>query len=218
MTTPTLGIIRVLTTSDTALLNEHGKLLQASYGLNSISRCIPDQPNGIFDDASEALAIPKIIELGQELVEQGCRALFLSCAADPGLEALRAAVPVPVIGAGSASAGVARLLGLPVAVLGIGAQAPQPFRTLLGENVPYARPEGVTCTTDLLKPEGMRSVVDCVRQLQAAGARVIAFSCTGLSTIGAASVLQRELDCVAVDAVQAAGLFASQLLSSSRAA
>ncbi|WAH62124.1 aspartate/glutamate racemase family protein (plasmid) [Pseudomonas silvicola] len=68
--------------------------------------------------------------------------MFLSCAADPGLAALRDAVSIPVISAGSASASIARMLKRPVAVMGIGATAPAPFRQLLGESVRYARPEG----------------------------------------------------------------------------
>lgn len=208
----TLGIIRVLTTTDRNLLEEHARLLKQQYGLESLTRCIPDQPTGIFDEASEARAVPKIVRLGQELVDAGCRALFLSCAADPGLRELRAAVSVPVISAGSASARVAASLGLPVAVIGIGDHAPRPFRALLGEDVPYARPAGVRCTNDLLRPDGRERALDCARQLVDEGARVIAFSCTGFSTIGLAPVLRQTLGCVAVDAVSAAGMFAVEML------
>lgn len=214
-TRPLLGIIRVLTTTDDGVLLEHGRLLEKHYGLKSLTRCIPAQPNGIFDADSEALAVPKIVALGRELVEAGCGAIFLSCAADPGLAALRAAVPVPVISAGSAAARVAALIGLPVAVIGIGAEAPAPFRTLLGEHVPYARPEGVTQTTDLLKPEGLQSALACVEQLLSEGARVIAFSCTGFSTIGLAPLLRDQLGCVAIDAVDASGMFAVEMLGGS---
>ena len=210
-----LGIIRVLTTSDDRVLQEHARILETRYGLQSLTRCIADQPNGIFDAASEAMAVPKIVQLGRELVDAGCGALFLSCAADPGLALLRAAVPVPVISAGSAAARVAEHLALPVAVLGIGAEAPAPFRTLLGQDVPYARPEGVTQTTDLLKPEGRARALACVERLLANGARVIAFSCTGFSTIGLAPYLRERLGCVVVDAVDASGMFAVEMLGGS---
>ena len=73
-----LGIIRVLTTSDDRVLQEHARILEARYGLQSLTRCIPDQPNGIFDAVSEAMAVPKIVQLGRELVDAGCGALFLS--------------------------------------------------------------------------------------------------------------------------------------------
>ncbi|MFP9229756.1 aspartate/glutamate racemase family protein [Pectobacterium cacticida] len=208
----TLGIIRVLTTQDSALLEEHGRLLDNEYGLPTVSRCIPDQPNGIFDAASETVAIPKIIALGQAYEREGCQAIFLSCAADPGLAELRQAVSVPVISAGSACARVAANLKLPVAVIGIGEQAPAPFRRLLGENVAYARPEGVTQTTHLLTPEGRASALACAKMLHDQGAKVIAFSCTGLSTIGLAAQIRDSIGCVAVDAVSAAGMFAVEWL------
>ncbi|QTF08080.1 hydantoin racemase [Brenneria izadpanahii] len=211
----TLGIIRVLTTQDRSLLEEHGRLLQQEYGLQSISRCIPDQHNGIFDRASEAAAIPKIIALGQSYQQEGCRAIFLSCAADPGLAQLRQAVSIPVISAGSACARIAANLRLPVAVIGIGSQAPTPFRRLLGEDVPYARPDGVTQTTDLLTPKGKESAFACAQELYRNGAKVIAFSCTGFSTIALAPRIREEIGCVAIDAVSAAGMFAVEWLGAS---
>ncbi|MBJ7220530.1 MULTISPECIES: aspartate/glutamate racemase family protein [unclassified Brenneria] len=210
----TLGIIRVLTTQDQTLLEEHGRLLEQEYGLSSISRCISEQEHGIFDQRSEAIAVPKIIALGQSFQQAGCQAIFLSCAADPGLEQLRQAVTIPVISAGSACARIAASLKLPVAVIGIGGQAPAPFRRLLGETVAYARPDGVTQTTDLLTPEGKESAFACARQLYDNGAKAIAFSCTGLSTIALASRIRQEIGCVAIDAVSAAGMFAIEWLGS----
>lgn len=206
-----LGIIRVLTHPDQHFVEEHARLIHQEYGINAISRAIPDQHKGIYDDASEALAVPKIVALGQQLEADGCNALFLSCAADPGLASLREAVSIPVISAGSASASIARMLKRPVAVMGIGAAAPVPFRQLLGEDVRYARPEGVLNTTDLLSAEGRASALACADNLYREGIEVIAFSCTGFSTIALGDSIRQQLGKVAVDAVSAAGLFISQL-------
>lgn len=207
-----LGIIRVLTTQDQAVLYEHGRILEREYGLQSVTRCIEDQPDGIYDAPSEAMAVPKILRLGRELERQGCRALFLSCAADPGLAALREAVAVPVVSAGSAAARIAKYLDLPAAVMGIGRAAPAPFRQLLGDDVPYARPAGVAKTTDLLTPAGREAAMACAWALHEAGARVIVFSCTGLTTIGLAPRIREQIGCAAVDAVSAAGMFAREWL------
>lgn len=206
-----LGIIRVLTHDSREFVEEHGRLIHQEYGIESISQCICDQPNGIFDAASEALAVPKIIALGRQLEKQGCGALFLSCAADPGLALLRAAVSVPVVSAGSASASIAAMLKRPVAVMGIGVAAPAPFRALLGEDVRYARPQGVINTTDLLTPEGKAASLACAQMLYQEGAQVIAFSCTGFSTIALADAIRAQLGGIAIDAVSAAGLLLSQL-------
>lgn len=210
-----LGIIRVLTTNDESVLLEHGRVLEQEYGLQSVTRCIEDQPDGIYDAQSEALAVPKIVQLGRELQGQGCTALFLSCAADPGLAVLRRAVSVPVVSAGSAAARVAAYLHLPAAVIGIGSAAPAPYRRLLGEDVPYARPAGVAKTTDLLTAAGRESALACARQLHDDGAKVIVFSCTGLTTIGLAPCVRREIGCAAIDAVSAAGMFAAEWLGDS---
>ncbi|MFC3395863.1 aspartate/glutamate racemase family protein [Brenneria rubrifaciens] len=175
--------------------------------MQTVSRCIPDQPHGIFDASSEAQALPKIIALGQAYEREGCQAIFLSCAADPGLDELRRAISLPVISAGSACARLAANLKLPVAVIGIGDQAPAPFRRLLGEDVLYARPEGVTQTTHLLTPEGRASALACAKTLYEQGAVVIAFSCTGLSTIGLAEQIRKTIGCVAIDAVSTSGMF-----------
>lgn len=208
-----VGIIRVLTTDNQQVLQEHSKLLKHYYGIESESRCIPDQLTGIFDDASEEKAVPKIVELGKQYEKEGFDAIFLSCAADPGLQKLRAAVSIPVISAGSASARIAALMKLPTAVIGIGAEAPKPFKKYLGDDVLYERPEGVRNTTDLLKPEGKRNALAMCQRLYDSGIKVIAFSCTGFSTIDLSSAIREELGGVAVDAVQAAGLFISEIVT-----
>ncbi|WP_374954722.1 OPT/YSL family transporter [Paenibacillus sp. AR247] len=78
-----------------------------------MSRSISDQPLGIYDDASEEAALPKIVELGIQMEQEGCRLLIVSCAADPGVRELRSRVSIPVIGAGSSAALVALSLGEP---------------------------------------------------------------------------------------------------------
>ena len=62
-----VGIIRALTTSDRRLLNSHGKLLQDSFGFDVTSRCIPDQPSGVYSEESLRAAVPKVVELALEM-------------------------------------------------------------------------------------------------------------------------------------------------------
>ena len=51
-----VGLIRVLTTEDQELLALHGRLLEQYFPMLEVeSRCIPDQPEGIHDDATMAL-------------------------------------------------------------------------------------------------------------------------------------------------------------------
>src|SRR5690554_4879665 len=100
-----VGLIRVLTTDDVAMLNEHGNIMNELYGLNVISRCIPEQPHGVYDNQSHQEAVPKIVKLAQDMVlRDGVSAVTISCAADPALEECRSVLNVPVIGAGSTGA------------------------------------------------------------------------------------------------------------------
>lgn len=54
-----IGIIRVITTDDADILNEHGKLIESKYGVQTVSACIPDQPYGICDEVTERQAVRK---------------------------------------------------------------------------------------------------------------------------------------------------------------
>ena len=63
-----VGLIRVLTTDDPNLLGMHGELIESYFPMLEIeSRCIPDQPEGIHDDATMSLGVPKVVELAQQM-------------------------------------------------------------------------------------------------------------------------------------------------------
>ncbi|WP_312096706.1 aspartate/glutamate racemase family protein [Niallia sp.] len=211
-----LGVIRVFTTENKAVLNHHGKIITELYGVPTDNQCIPDQTLGIYDDSSEAEAIPKIVELGKKMENEGVKILAISCAADPGIDELRKAVSIPVIGAGSAAALTALSFGKPVGILGITQDVPEVMKKLLGELlVAFTVPEDVKNTTDLMKAEGKEKGLKAAKSLLNQGAEVIVFACTGFSTIGLAEQLRNELKVPIIDAVEAEGQFAAQLFRSS---
>lgn len=201
-----LGIIRVLTTDDPELLNQHGAAVRDAFGLESISRCIPDQPRGVFSDDTFTLAAPKVAELAAQMErEDGVDALVLSCAADPGLGLARARVGVPVHGAGSAAARAALRLGEKVGVLDLTTETPRAVTEILGDRLVAALvPDGVSETRHLLTPHGRAAAVAGARELVARGADVILFACTGMTTIGLKAALADQIDVPIVDAVLAA--------------
>lgn len=200
-----VGLIRVLTTSDKELLTLHGRLIMEWFpGLDVHSDCIPDQPEGVHDDATEALATPKVLTLMERMEREGAKAIIVSCAGDPGVALAAGRVKVPVIGAGRASAYMACMLDRPVGVLGITEDVPAAVREILGDKlVADAIPEGVVSTLDLMKPAGMQAAVAASRGLLKKGAKCLLLACTGLSTIGAAAVLQKELGVPVIDPVRA---------------
>lgn len=205
-----IGLIRVFTATNEEIVQQHGKIIQEQFGVPVLSRTIPDQPLGIYDEASELAAVPKIVALGVQMEQEGCRALIVSCAADPAVQELRAAVPVPVFGAGSSAALVALSMGLPVGVMGITEGIPPVVSGLLGDlSVGYCRPEGVTNTTDLLTEAGREKALEAARSLIGMGAKAILFVCTGFSTIGFADTLRKELRIPVIDGVESEGLMAA---------
>ncbi|WP_028549004.1 aspartate/glutamate racemase family protein [Paenibacillus sp. UNC451MF] len=207
-----IGLIRVLTTDDEQVLQEHGRLITEKYGVPVVSKCIPDQPLGIYNDETEEMANPKIVALGKSLEQEGCKVIVISCAADPAIELLRNNVSVPVIGGGSAASYFARTIGKPVGVMGITETLPPVMKNILGDSfIEYTQPKGVKNTTDLMTPAGREKAILAAKSLMEKGIEVIVFACTGFSTIGLADVLRKELNIPVIDAVEAEGLFASNL-------
>jgi Asp/Glu/hydantoin racemase len=211
-----VGIIRVVTSEDEEFLRGHARALEARFGFPTATRCISDQPHGIHDDASMAVAVPKIVRVAQDLVTQdGADLILISCAADPGIAEVRAAVGVPVVGAGSAAATLALMSSDAVGVLGITPDVPEVVAAILGSRLVAARvPRGVRRTNDLLTKDGMRAAMEAGRDLCDAGATSILFACTGFTTIGLASRIAQQLSVPVVDAVLAAGLAATYVIDS----
>lgn len=205
--TPLIGVIRVLTTDDPQLLAAHGRIVEEEFGLRTVNRCIPDQPNGIYNEATERQALPKIVALGRELAAADVDAILVSCAADPAVPELRAQVKIPVIGAGSSLAAVAVSLAERVGILNLTEGAPGPVRAILGERfVGEDSPTGVHNTRDLMTAWGQEAALAAARRLAKAGAGALVLACTGYATIGMAAALRRSAGINAVDPVRAAGL------------
>lgn len=201
-----IGLIRVLSTDNETVLHSHARALATHVRDRIVTRAIPDQPYGIHDDATLAAAVPKIVDLGRQLEAEGASALILSCAADPGIAELRAGVGIPVTGAGSAGAAIARATSDRVGVIGIVDEVPACIRTVLGDALLADRvPDGVSCTNDLMTPSGRAGVDRTAGALVAEGAECILFACTGLTTIGAAPGVAAATGVPVVDAVVAAG-------------
>ncbi|MFC7741286.1 aspartate/glutamate racemase family protein [Nocardiopsis composta] len=98
----------------------------------------------MHDAATFASAAVKVAELAARMErEDGVDALLISCAADPGLAGARAAVGVPVVGAGSAAARRALELGSRIGVLDLTVRTPESVTSVLGpRQVAALVPEG----------------------------------------------------------------------------
>ena len=206
-----MGLIRVLSTDDPKILNSHGRLLEAFIpNLKVISRCIEGHPEGLWNQEEERQAVPKIVGLGQEMERgEGVDVLFVSCVADPGVPELREVVSVPVIGAGSASAGVALSLGKPVGALSITDWILPPVAEVLGKAlVGWEKPTPVRTTLDLMSEEGRGEIIKAGQRLIDKGAGVILLACTGFSTVRLAPFLEDRLRVPVIDSLLSGGLIA----------
>ncbi|TZE82293.1 aspartate/glutamate racemase family protein [Calorimonas adulescens] len=210
-----IGLIRVLTTYNDKILNAHGKILEKLIpDFRVISRCIEDQPYGIYDSISEKIAVPKIIRLGEKLASEGVDAIIVSCAADPAVKELRMKLNMQVIGAGSACAALAIAAGERIGTLGITEDTPEAMKEILGHRLTgEAKPTGIRNTVDLMNDDNKIHLLRAANELIEKGADVIAFACTGLSTIGALEYLKNNIKFPVIDAVIASGVITYGILT-----
>jgi len=203
-----VGLVRVVTLADKASINLHGELIERYYPQLSVeSRCIPDQFTGIHDEDTELEAVPKVIKLVKEWKE--IDAVIISCAGDPAVDELRAELSIPVIGAGEATAMLAKRYGKKFGTLGITDEVPRAYIREFGDHiVGDCRPEGIYSTLDLMTSTGRASVIKKAQELRDLGAEVIALACTGMSTIGIARELEKSCNLPVIDPVMAEGLMA----------
>ena len=168
----TVGVIRVLTSDDPEFVGMHGRFIEEHYpGIRCVSKCIPDQPEGIHSHELERIAVPKVVETAKSFEDVDM--IIVSCADDPGVPEVRKALPgIPVTGGGETTAALALRYGEKIAVLGIVDYAPKAYLRMIPPEklVAVGRPEGVNSTLDLMTPEGRESCFRKARELTAAAA------------------------------------------------
>lgn len=213
-----IGLIRVVTLTSEDLLNRHGKIIEELFPeLRVISRCIWNQPKGIYDRESEEIAKPKILKLAKEFEESGVEAVIVSCAADPAVDEARKMLKIPVIGAGSAAAGLALTYGKRIGVLNLTEETPEVIKRILGEHlVVEDRPTGVKNTLDLMTEWGKKAAEESLKRLLKRNIDVIVLGCTGYSTIGFAKIAEEISGIPVIDPVIASGVATLYILKSRR--
>lgn len=210
-----VGLIRVATVTDKHLLNLHGDMIEEKFPLKVISRCVENQPKGVYNFESERKAVPKIISIGKKLEGEGVQVIIVSCAGDPGVDILRRIVKVPVIGAGAACASLASMYGERIGILGITDFPPTPMVKVLGEKlVAYEKPLKVSTTVDLTKNEN--AIFEAAKHLIDQEIDVLALGCTGYSALNMADKLKEKFKITVIDPVVASGLYAYYITNMSK--
>ncbi len=204
-----VGVIRVLTSDDPDFVSLHGKVIEEHFpGIQCVSKCIPDQWEGIHSHELERIAVPKIVETAKTF--ENVDMIIVSCADDPGVAEIRKVLPgIPVTGGGETTAALAMKYGQKIAILGIVDYAPKAYLRMIPDKIiAVAKPDGVDSTLDLMTPEGKANCIKKARELKGLGAEVIALGCTGLTTIGIANDIEKEIGIPVIDPVLAEGTFA----------
>lgn len=98
---------------------DRGDLLQAwaTSGVRVKTKEPKTGPKTIESTYEEYLYVPRILELVVEAEREGFETVIMSCFADPGLDAARELVKIPVIGLGESSLLVASMLGHSISIL-----------------------------------------------------------------------------------------------------
>lgn len=199
-----LGIIRVLTTDDQDVLQEHGRTMNRMYQIEHDTQCIPDQPNGVYDEASENLAIPKIIQLVEKMsLNKEISVVTISCAGDPGLDEARECVEIPVLGAGECGGHAAAMVGNKIGIIGITEEPPEKMKAALGDKYySHLYSPQLRRTTDLFSNHAKTELLRMTKKLIDDGADGILFACTGFSTIRLKDYLMNHIDVPIIDLVE----------------
>jgi len=143
----------------------------------------------MYDDV---LVSPFVVEKVLDAERRGFAAVVISCFMDPGVQAGREVVRIPVIGPGEASMLFALLLGDTFSILDVGAERyrrynpPRQVRELgFGSRFRSARGTGILVAEIGADPDKIaKPVISAAKQIQEEDEPdVIILGCTGLSTI-----------------------------------
>ena len=101
------------TAAGKAEVQRRGDLLKkyAAPGTETGIEDVPEGPASIESMYEEYLSIPATVRRAISLEEEGWDAIILGCYGDPGLDALRELISIPVVGPGEATALMAASLG-----------------------------------------------------------------------------------------------------------
>ena len=149
-----------------------------------------DRPEVIESLYDEALLAPWNVEMSVEAERRGFDAVITGCVGDPGVDAAREMVRIPVIGPGQAALHTAAMLGHTFSVLSPLDSTVGPTRALVrhhGLESRCASVRSVNCSVMTLRdgrPETFRAVLDVARRcVDQDGADTLVLACASLSHV-----------------------------------
>lgn len=150
------------------------------------SRFLDKGPASVESAIDEVLAAPGVVDAALTAQADGIEAVVIDCMLDPGLDAAREAITIPVIGCGEAGLNAAAEAGAFSVVTVLDRQA-RAFRDLaarhgLADRLASVRGIGVSVLgLEQDRPGSIRATIEACRQaVDEDGARAIVFGCTGM--------------------------------------
>ena len=157
--------------------------LPAPPGCKVTSARIAQGPASIESAVDEVLAAPGVVDAAISAEADGAKAVVIDCMLDPGLEAAREAVSIPVIGCGEAAM---RAANAPFAVVTVLQRQERAFADLARK---YGLSDQMTGTIGIgipvlaLEADRESAIAATIQGSKAAianGAEIIIFGCTGM--------------------------------------
>ncbi len=199
-----LRIVTPITTPDFSSASQFLEIIRGDTELSHVA--IDHGPVSIESDYDEMLAQPDTVAKIIEAERDGMDAVVINCMGDPGLQAGREAVSIPVIGPCEATMHVASMLGHTFSVITVTAHLRRQFENqakIYGVRDKLASVRAVEIPVLELETDHCRMVqaltdeaVKCVEQ---DGAHVMVFGCTGM--LGAAREVEDGLRARGYDSI-----------------
>jgi allantoin racemase len=191
-----LRIITPITTHRFATVDAFLPLIRSDTELSHVE--IDHGPASIESDYDEMLATPATVARIIEAEREGMDAVIINCMGDPGMQAGREVVRIPVIGPCEATMHMASMLGHTFSVITVMKSLRRQFENqakIYGLQDKLASVRAVEIPVLDLELDQNRLVRTLADEAQLAveedGAHVMVFGCTGM--IGAAQAVEQEL-------------------------
>ena len=172
---------------------------------------LADGPPSIESAVEAALVVPELTRKVVQARSEGFDAVIVGCFSDPGLDALRELVDIPVIGPGSSAVHLAAQLGTRFSVIsplgGSDGRVAARLRALgLADKFASVRSIGMS-VLDLARDRG--AVLERVTEVARAavhedGADVLVLGCMSMGFVGVSDDVQKRLELPVVNPVVAA--------------
>lgn len=167
-------------------------------GVRVVGRMLDAGPASIENSTDDAFAIPGVLRAGIASQAAGARGILIDCMLDPGLEALRCALEIPVVGAAEIAFRLAAALGHAFGIVDVGDDTgplvEQQVRAMgLQDRFAGVRATGLHVTEAAASPgETLARIVEASRRaICDDNADVIVLGCTEFSQH--ATALRQEL-------------------------